>query len=127
MPTATDLVEECGGGNDQAVLNSWINNYGGAMASDVCSSITWDVISYTTSVGAVDANIDFGDSTNYPQVVPNDCDWSVEVTFTVIDECGNASTTMASFFMITQDMHNSKQYCKDAQGKSSILIWVHSF
>ncbi|MFT4666295.1 MAG: gliding motility-associated-like protein [Polaribacter sp.] len=96
-PTATSISEECGGGNDQTVLDNWINSFGGAAASDVCSDAEWSEISYTTSVGAVDANIAFGDTLNYPNIVANDCDWSVEVVFTVKDSCDNTSETMATF------------------------------
>lgn len=96
-PTATSITEECGGGNDQTVLNNWINSFGGATASDVCSDVEWSMFSYTTSVGAVGANIVFGDTVNYPVIVANDCDWNVEVIFTVRDSCNNTSATMANF------------------------------
>jgi gliding motility-associated-like protein len=96
-PTATNLTEECGGGNDQMALNTWINSFGGAAANDACSNITWDNIAYTTSAGMVDNNVAIGDLPSYPQVVANNCEWSVQVIFAVEDECGNVSTTMATF------------------------------
>ncbi len=97
MPTSTDLSEECGGGDDQMVLNAWIDSYGGAMASDACSDVEWTVFDYTSSTGAIGVGIAFGDILNYPSVDPNDCDWSIDVIFTVVDSCDNMSTTMSTF------------------------------
>lgn len=99
-PTPTDHMEECGGGNDQTALNNWIDTIGGAMATDVCSAIDWVTFSYTTSVGAVGADITFGDYPSYPQILANDCDWSIDIDFKVVDECDNESTTMGVFTIV---------------------------
>ena len=78
---AQDELVECGDTND-AELEAWLNNNGGAVASDLCSGtdVTWSF------------------SPN-PAVLSDDCGdtGSVEVTFTATDDCGNTSTTVATF------------------------------
>ncbi len=97
MPTSSNGSEECGGGDDQAALNAWIDNYGGAVAFDACSDVEWTTFDYTTSTGVVGVDIMFGDVLNYPSVLANDCEWFVEVIFDVVDSCANPSSTMAEF------------------------------
>lgn len=104
MPTSTDDSEECGGGDDQAALNAWIANYGGAVAFDACSDIEWTTFDYTASTGAIGVGIAFNDILNYPGIQANDCEWSVEVIFNVVDSCDNPSSTMATFSLT--DMTN---------------------
>ncbi len=38
---ASDETAECDGSGNLTELNAWLNNYGGASASDDCSSVTW--------------------------------------------------------------------------------------
>src|SRR5690606_16535785 len=54
----------------------WLNNHGGAVASDDCSDVTW---------------------TNDYNGMANDCSAAVTVTFTASDACGNSATTTATF------------------------------
>lgn len=72
---ASDLIAECTGDADQAVLNDWLNANGGAQASDNCSDVTWsndfNVLNATCAGGAV------------------------TVTFTATDDCGNSTSTSA--------------------------------
>ncbi len=96
VPGPTDLTENCGG-NDQAVLNNWIDNIGGAMASDNCGNATWTSFEYTTSTGGADNNITLGDLARYPQIVNGTCDFTVSVEWEVIDDCGNTAHTIAEF------------------------------
>ncbi|MEM9819696.1 MAG: gliding motility-associated C-terminal domain-containing protein [Bacteroidota bacterium] len=96
IPTATSITEACGGGNDQMNLNAWIDNFGGASAND-CSGVNWTDFDYVTSAGVIGNSIAFGNTIDYPAIVAGDCTWSVEVTLRVSDNCGNVSTTMASF------------------------------
>ncbi len=100
FPTSTSMTEECGGGDDQSDLEAWIDSQGGAIAADGCSNETWvDFDFITNDAFPVIGTVAFGDYTNYPQVTANDCDWSVQVTFRVTDECNNTSTTTSSFII----------------------------
>ena len=93
---AADLTEDCGG-DDQSVLDNWIDNIGGAMASDNCGNATWTFISYTTDSGASGSFIAVGDQASYPQIVAGVCDFTVNVTWEVIDNCDNVTFTTAEF------------------------------
>lgn len=75
---ATDMVVECGNGNITVILNNWLANHGGAIASDACGNVTW----------------------SYQALEPgNGCGitGSTSVIFIATDECGNSSTTSAEF------------------------------
>ncbi len=98
VPGPTDLTESCGG-DDQSVLNDWIDNIGGAMASDNCGNATWTTFEYTTSTGASGNNIVVGDQASYPQVVSGSCDFMVSVEWEVMDDCGNTAHTIAEFIL----------------------------
>ena len=78
MTAASDETVECDGMGNMDALNAWLDNYGGATASDVCGNVTW--------------------SSNY-EGLSDDCGatGSATVTFTATDDCGNASSTTATF------------------------------
>ena len=38
---AEDMTVECDGDGNTAELEAWLNNYGGALASDLCGEVTW--------------------------------------------------------------------------------------
>ncbi len=97
-PTATGGTEACGGADDQTALINYINSFGNAVATDNCGAVTWTNFDYKTSAGVIDSLITFNAAgTGYPVVAANDCEWMIELTFRVADECNNTSTTMASF------------------------------
>src|SRR5690606_34502009 len=75
---ASDVTVECDGAGNTTDLMGWLNNNGGALATDLCGDVTW--------------------SNNYSGL-SNDCGLtgSATVTFTATDSCGNASTTTATF------------------------------
>ena len=73
---AEDLVIECSGAVDQIALDNWLNNNGGASATDNCSDVTW-----TNDFVALDESCAGG---------------TVVVTFTVTDDCGNSASTDAT-------------------------------
>ena len=79
---AEDLTVECDGATNTAALTGWLNNNGGAEASDLCGDITW--------------SHDYGVNGNF---LSNLCGatGAVTVTFTATDECGNSSSTSATF------------------------------
>ncbi len=77
---AQDLTLECDGSSQSVALQAWLNNNGGAVATDVCSEpVTW--------------------SNNFTGGTIESCDptGGVEVIFTATDDCGNTSTTSAIF------------------------------
>ena len=75
---AMDMTVECDGQGNLADLEAWLNNNGGASASDICSDVTW--------------------SNNFGQL-SDECGatGSVLVEFTATDDCGNESKTSATF------------------------------
>ncbi|MBP6811881.1 MAG: hypothetical protein KA138_10200, partial [Saprospiraceae bacterium] len=85
-----NTTEQCGGGNDQTALQSWINAHGNATVIDDCSDFTWTNFSFTTSSGqSGSGNFNSGP---YPTVQANNCTWFTDVTFRATDDCGNSST-----------------------------------
>jgi gliding motility-associated-like protein len=73
---ASNITVECDGTGNQTAINDWLNNHGGAVASDACSDVTW---------------------TNDFNALANDCSAAVTVIFTATDACGNASPSSATF------------------------------
>lgn len=75
---ATDMVVEADAQGNVPELMQWLNSIGGALASDVCSQISW--------------------SNNY-LMLSDDCGMSgsASVIFTATDQCGNWTTTAAAF------------------------------
>ena len=75
---AQDITVSCDGAGNFTALLSWLNNHGGAVASDVCGDLTWsndfsglsDLCGYTGTTSVV---------------------------FTATDACGNTSTTDGVF------------------------------
>lgn len=76
-PAANLTVESNGNGNT-VERNVWLNNHGGATATDSCSGVSWSH-SFTSLAN------------NLPQTVP--------VTFTARDSCSNPSVTSANFII----------------------------
>jgi type IX secretion system substrate protein len=78
---AMDTTIECGLPNSQAVLESWLDRQGGAIANDVCGSVTW---------------------TNNFSGVPDTCNGStsLSVRFIAFDQCGNIDSTIATLTLL---------------------------
>lgn len=70
---ATDTLIECSITNQQVAIEAWLNNHGGAAATNYCSELVW--------------------SHDYPGI-SNECgaSGSAAVTFTATDECGEITT-----------------------------------
>jgi len=70
---ASDTIVECSIADQQAAIEAWLNNHGGAAATNYCSELVW--------------------SHDYPGI-SNECGatGSAEVTFTATDECGEITT-----------------------------------
>ena len=73
---ATNIAVECDGSGNNGEIENWLNNNGGAVASDNCGDVTW---------------------TNNYNGAQSDCSTPVLVTFTATDACGNSSSTTASY------------------------------
>ena len=75
---ASDLIVECDGVGNSGEFEQWLENHGGAEASDICTDTNWSfLINDTTNIcGGAD---------------------SVSVTFTATDSCGNSISTTAAF------------------------------
>jgi len=76
-PVAMDVTAECNGASNSADLLGWLNTNGGAVATDVCSGVVW-----TNNYSAIDSECGAD---------------GVVVTFTATDNCGNSSSTTATF------------------------------
>lgn len=88
--SGVNITEQCGGGNDQSALQSWINAHGNATVVEDCSGYSWTNFTFTTSSGQSGAgNFNVGP---YPSVQANNCTWFTDVTFRVTDDCGNSNT-----------------------------------
>ena len=68
----------CSSGNAQQEFDTWIQSNGGAQATDQCGFINWETIPANPTL----ANV---------------CASGGEVTFVALDDCGNATTTTATF------------------------------
>lgn len=96
--TGVNTTEQCGGGNDQSALQTWINAKGNATLSDDCSSASWSNFNFTTSDGQ--SGMGSFNSGPYPQVQAHNCNWFADVTFFATDECGNGSSKKLRFQII---------------------------
>ncbi len=83
----------------QDSLIKWIKRQGGARAADVCSeTVIWTKYIYVTSTGK--NGTDSIGSGPYPVIPQNNCNWFVNVSFIVMDECGNEEVTSIRKFEI---------------------------
>jgi putative flippase GtrA len=73
---AQNITVECDGTGSAGAIQAWLAINGGAVASDLCSDVTW---------------------TNNFNALGNDCSAAVTVIFTASDACGNTATTSATF------------------------------
>jgi len=80
-------------------LQNWLDNFGGAVANEVCGGeFTWNNYIWNDNLG----NSGFAlieDTTNI-EIIRTSCEWFVDVSFFVLDECGNANVTTSSFAII---------------------------
>ncbi|MBL7806227.1 MAG: gliding motility-associated C-terminal domain-containing protein [Saprospiraceae bacterium] len=88
--TGINVAEQCGGGNDQTSLQSWINAHGNAIVTDDCSGFTWTNFTFVTSTGQTGDGI--FNSGPYPTVQANNCSWYTDITFKATDDCNNSNT-----------------------------------
>ena len=79
--TATNLTVECDGANNSVQFGAWVNNHGGAIATDGCGGVSWSwAIDVPSTVSQCSGSTG-----------------SVTIIFTATDDCGNAAQTTGVF------------------------------
>ncbi|MFT7582533.1 MAG: hypothetical protein ACI9MR_004215, partial [Myxococcota bacterium] len=75
---AGDRTEQCDGAGNNEALQSWLMGQAGAVASDSCSSVTWNqgAVDFVDACGATGAT---------------------RVSFSATDDCGNVTDSVATF------------------------------
>ena len=95
---AQDKILVCGEGIVDS-LQQWLDNVGGAVANEVCSGdVIWNNYIWNDNLG----NSGFAlleDTTNI-EIIRSSCEWFVDVSFFVLDDCGNPNVTTSSFGII---------------------------
>ena len=111
---ASDLTVECDGAGNTATLFNWLNNQGGAVATDNCGGVTW-----TNNYGGLS----------------NDCGatGSATVTFTATDDCLNTTDTTATFTIedttdpsMDTDASDLTVECDGAGNTAELNAWLAS-
>ena len=112
---ASNSTVECDGAGNTAALAAWLASNGGAVSSDVCSSVTW--------------------SNNYSGSLSDLCGMtgSATVIFTATDACGNSSTSSGTFTIqdttdptISTQASNSTVECDGAGNLTELNAWLAS-
>lgn len=86
---AEDLTVICDGEGNTNQYQVWLDNNGGATASDECSKVTWTHDGPVLKKGETLKHYLEGGCSNWTGYV--------QVTFTATDECGNYTNTTATF------------------------------
>ena len=112
---ASDYFAECNGSGNSVQFGLWLNSYGGAIATDNCSNVTWSSSLDSTHNGCSA----FTGSRYY--------------TFTATDACGNASTTSAAFTIedntpptITTPSSDNYAECNGSGNSTEFALWLGS-
>jgi hypothetical protein len=108
-----NLAVECDGQGNAVALNQWLNNHGGAQASDACGNVVW---------------------THNTPILSNGCgaSGSTLVIFFATDECGNSTSASASFHImdstspfINVSPHDTIIECS-ATADQAIQLWLNN-
>ena len=110
---AADATVECDGAGNSSDLSTWLDSNGGATATDACSGVTWtnDFVALDAACGATG---------------------SATVMFTATDDCGNATTTTATFTIedtTAPDVMaaaDATVECDGAGNSSDLSTWLDS-
>ena len=112
--SATNLTIECDSTDTNSALVAWLASHGNADATDSCSNVTWtnDFVGLSNGCGLTGSAL---------------------VIFTATDECGNASTTSATFTIqdttvptITVQASNQTIECSSTDTTSALNAWLAS-
>ncbi len=97
--TAPPVEANCFPGIQDSLV-SWIENFGYATILDNCSfGITGDIFLWSIT-GVPGGNTGVFGVGPYPEVPDSTCNWELNFTFRVLDDCGNQRSTNASFTII---------------------------
>ena len=110
---AADATVECDGAGNSSDLSTWLDSNGGATATDACSGVTWtnDFVALDAACGATG---------------------SATVMFTATDDCGNATSTTATFTIedtTAPDVMaaaDATVECDGAGNSSDLSTWLDS-
>jgi len=111
---AANLNVECDGAGNQTDLDAWLASNGGSAASDACSEVVWtnDFTSLSDECGATG---------------------SATVIFTATDDCGNETTTEATFSIfdtqtptISIEATDLTVECDGAGNQAELDAWLAS-
>lgn len=95
IESPSSIIVDCSQNTKDSLIN-WINTQAGSMTGDNCSdSVIWTHYTWIDSDGA-NGFVNAEDSTDIV-IQRLRCDWSVNVTFFIQDECGNVNAENASF------------------------------
>merc|ERR1712063_170933 len=110
---AQDQTVECDSSSVVDQVRAWVNDNGGARATDVCSTPTW--------------------SNTFTTLTPNDCGSSAVVTFRARDSCGNTTPTTATFRqqdtvapVITNPASDVELECSPNGNDAAIQAYINS-
>ena len=112
--SATNSTVECDENQNMQQLDNWLNYNGGAVATDACGNVQWN--------------------NNFPGLdVGCGLTGSVVVIFIATDECGNSSTTSASFSIedntppvITHQAEDKIISCADTTLNEQLQQWLQN-
>ncbi|WP_040282660.1 HYR-like domain-containing protein, partial [Psychroserpens damuponensis] len=110
---AAAITIQCDESGSSNTITDWLNNNGGAIASDTCGNVTW--------------------SNNYNNGV-SDCSELITVIFTATDDCGNSASTTATYAIqdttppvISNPASNQTVECGiDGNLSQNIQAWLSS-
>jgi uncharacterized Zn-finger protein len=110
---AMDATVECDGAGNAADLDAWLASNGGASATDACSGVTWsnDFNGLENACGPTGA---------------------ATVIFTATDDCGNATSTTATFTIedttapAVMDAMDATVECDGAGNAVDLDAWLAS-
>ena len=109
---AMDITMECDGGGNTGGITNWLNNNGGATASDLCGPVVW-TNNFTSLVGACSNT------------------GNAFVTFTASDECGNPISTTAQVTVVdtqgptfTTPASNMQVDCTNGTAAQDLAAWL---
>jgi len=96
---SSDLTLLCRDQNIDSSLQGWVQNYGGAIATDNCTdSVLWTGFNWSSGSRSGSGNFISGPFNNIIDV--NNCDQEIVFTFVAEDLCGNSSQVASTFTIL---------------------------
>lgn len=124
----SNQTHNCLPGIRDTIIN-WIKNHGYAEAADNCSAtLNWTNFIWNSSTGQQG----MGSLANgpYPTIPTGICSWTLNVSFFVVDECGNSQATTGSFQItdtyppvFSQDLSDITISCEEIPDPSGVTAF----